>query len=205
MNANHAPTRLHRTTVRLGAGCCAALILTLGPAAADPGSDAERPVAEVEPVGERASASLARRAAKAQYPRLKPTVEEGLSARVRSRLSSALRFASQQVVKVDSCAALFSDLGADGREQLARAVYYLPSVDQKERLCIQGGGAAFALVGGYRIGICTKQFVNLTQWEAAMTLIHEALHHAGMPERPAVPNALSSREINKLVRVSCNL
>jgi hypothetical protein len=38
-----------------------------------------------------------------------------------------------------------------------------------------------------------------------MTLIHEALHSAGMSEQPHDPDALSSFQINRLVRKNCDL
>jgi hypothetical protein len=39
----------------------------------------------------------------------------------------------------------------------------------------------------------------------AMALIHEALHHAGLPEYPQKREAMLSGEINNLVMRSCDL
>ncbi len=38
----------------------------------------------------------------------------------------------------------------------------------------------------------------------AMALIHEALHHAGLPEYPQKPKAMLSGEINNMVMASCD-
>jgi len=36
-----------------------------------------------------------------------------------------------------------------------------------------------------------------------LILIHEVLHDAGMSEKPADPNGLTSQEINRLVSARC--
>ena len=36
-----------------------------------------------------------------------------------------------------------------------------------------------------------------------MTLIHEALHHAGLTEKPKDPEAMSAREIDNMVEDAC--
>jgi hypothetical protein len=38
---------------------------------------------------------------------------------------------------------------------------------------------------------------------AAMTVIHEALHHGGLREAPADPDAMNAREINTMVLHAC--
>ena len=45
----------------------------------------------------------------------------------------------------------------------------------------------------------------MTVNEAAMLLLHEALHYAGLPERPVHRGAMSSKEISTLVRNRCGL
>jgi hypothetical protein len=138
--------------------------------------------------------------------RLEPAVEGGLSLDVRFLLRAAFNTAADRLRAVDSCAALFHALGANGLEKLAAATYHAPARGRREReFCLRRGGAAFTEINGTQIAICPVAVGRLTRWEAAMILIHEALHHAGFPEAPAVPGALTSREINRLVRRSCRL
>lgn len=194
--SNHRP----RPSIRLGVGCWAVLMCTCGPAVAASPSEADRSVAREEPVVEVASPPPSRGNRK-----LRPRVEDGLPPRTRHALRTGLRLAYRQLVDVESCSALFSELGADGPETLAGAIYYPASDEQRQQICLRRGAAAFTELEGTRIGICTARFGSYTPLEAAAALIHEALHHAGMPERPTVAGALSSPEITELVRDRCRL
>ena len=107
-----------------------------------------------------------------------------------------------QMVRPDStCSALFEPFHAAAVESLASALYAAPTDREVTRICV-GGVAAFTLVGSRVTKLC-PEFGNLHPREAALTLIHEALHSAGMPESPATPNALTSQEINALVARAC--
>ena len=50
-----------------------------------------------------------------------------------------------------------------------------------------------------------RSFGRLAPRQAALRLVHEALHQAGLPEAPASPDALASAEINELVARDCRL
>jgi len=49
------------------------------------------------------------------------------------------------------------------------------------------------------------KIVDLLTEQAAMVVIHEALHHAGLPERPHDKKAMTSGQINDMVREACGL
>jgi len=66
-------------------------------------------------------------------------------------------------------------------------------------------GVAAASNPGTPIAWVCPAFSSLKVERAALTLIHEALHSAGMPERPQTPGARSSAEINDPVRGRCEL
>jgi hypothetical protein len=166
-----------RRSAGYAAACCAGLILTLPSPATALGREAGR---------------------------LEPAVEGRIPAKVRFVLSSAYSIALSRLHHVESCAGLFSALGADGLEQLSGSVFLLASPEQEQRICRGRKSDAFTQVGGTRVGLCVG-FTRLTRLEAAVRLIHEALHHAGMTEKPVDPAALSSREINQLVKASCEL
>ena len=74
-----------------------------------------------------------------------------------------------------------------------------------ERVCSRGlGAAAFTLVGSPRTVVCPG-FDRLAIEEAAVIVLHEALHSAGLGERPLDPDAPNGGEINRLIRVACGL
>ena len=64
--------------------------------------------------------------------------------------------------------------------------------------------SAFTEVGSSVTYLC-RDFGRLAPEQAAIRLVHEALHHAGLPEAPADPTALASAEINELVARDCRL
>ena len=66
------------------------------------------------------------------------------------------------------------------------------------------GVAAYTSVGSPRTVLCPA-FASLSTSGAARILIHEALHFAGLGEKPADPKAPESYEINQIVTASCGL
>ncbi len=58
---------------------------------------------------------------------------------------------------------------------------------------------------GYPYVFLCDRFANLPLKEAAVIIIHEALHVAGLEESPATPNRPTSQEIQNQVRQTCNL
>ena len=53
-------------------------------------------------------------------------------------------------------------------------------------------------------GLCPS-FGDLSSKQAAVVLIHEALHHAGLTEQPADPLGMTPDQRNQLVEASCRL
>jgi hypothetical protein len=67
------------------------------------------------------------------------------------------------------------------------------------------GSVAYTFVGGGApIWLC-REFSRLTDKGAAMIIIHEALHHAGLTEWPKDPKGMRSGRINRMVTKRCGL
>ena len=105
------------------------------------------------------------------------------------------------VRSISSCRDLFVPLGASGIESLALTHYVVLSGRERERVC-SGGVTTLTTVGGRVTWLCPA-FGNLDPQVAALALIHEALHSAGMPENPSTPGALTAQEISELVERAC--
>ncbi len=121
------------------------------------------------------------------------------------KLEIGLRAAVSRLRSRKSCQKLFTELSAVGEDVLANAIYGGPLSSVEERLCRRLRADAFTAVSARRIVLCPGRFESLTRDRAAAVLIHEALHHAGLRESPAVPDAPTSQEINRLVRRHCAL
>jgi hypothetical protein len=132
-----------------------------------------------------------------------PLIRPGLDPDAVLKLGQAHALAKRRVETNAQCRALFTALGAAGEEKLAAAIYMQAPPEVVARRC--RGGAAAAINPGTALTWVCPAFSSLKVQRAAMTLIHEALHSAGMLERPQTPDALSSAEINDLVRDSCGL
>jgi hypothetical protein len=137
-------------------------------------------------------------------PVAKPTVTGNLLVPVRKQLSLGFFLAQMSIRAHPNCAALFSRLGANGLEVLAKARYNGANFDKSSDACGKGGVAAYTKVGSHLIRLCPG-FGVLSVPGAALILIHEALHSAGLSEKPADPNGLTPQEINLTVTVSCSL
>lgn len=135
----------------------------------------------------------------------RPQIIGPCNPRSQVKLAAALRLAAQRVLDVPACAALFSVQGADGLERL-RIVHYRSAVHADGLgVCRRGrGAAAFTLVGSPVTTLCPA-FEQLTVESAAVVVLHEALHYAGLTEWPLDPDAQDSRSINQMVRVACGL
>jgi hypothetical protein len=127
---------------------------------------------------------------------------DALPKRVARKLRVSYEVALVRLEKVETCRALFSDLGADGLEMLNRSVY-APAFD-REGGC-ERGSPAYTFIGSRVTRLCPV-FADLPRSKAAVALLHEALHHAGLGERPAVPTARhTAKEINWMVARKCGL
>jgi len=133
----------------------------------------------------------------------KPTVTGNLLTPVRRQLSLAFHFAQEKIQAHPGCSALFGRFGMDGAELLGRARFAEAAFETSFSKC-KYGVAAYTTVGSHQIVLCPG-FGGITVPGAALILIHEMLHSAGMIEKPSDPNGLTPQEINLMVKVSCDL
>jgi hypothetical protein len=141
----------------------------------------------------------------APSPAVGPKIVGAVDTASRFRIESAYQLALQRFHDEPACRDLFAQLGHRGSRALSQTVYRLASSEDELRVCRQRRAAAFTQVGGRTTWICPQSFLRLNRQRAAMYLIHEALHHAGLGEAPADPAAPTSGEINVLVRRHCRL
>ena len=116
------------------------------------------------------------------------------------KLTAGYLLALERVQMIPQCAALFSRLDADGVEMLTTTLYTATHRFDEQSICQTA--AAFTWVGGVHTRVC-RRFSSLSEERAAMTLIHEALHHAGLTEQPIDPDGITAREIDAMVGDAC--
>jgi hypothetical protein len=131
-----------------------------------------------------------------------PWMHADLPLRSRRRLSAAFSAAVVRLRENADCRQLFETFGVEGAEMLAQTLYFRPTVRDEQRFC--PGTSAFTSVGGRVTRVC-RGFGRLPESRAVAVLIHEALHQAGMSEKPRDPLALDSAQINQLVIERCSL
>jgi len=131
---------------------------------------------------------------------LSPRVIGELPTLVRYRLDRAFPIAVESVREVASCRDLFAGLGADGLERLSRTIY-LPPQPGEGRTC-RGRVTAFTGVGQPHTRLCPA-FADLSTDQAVTIVLHEALHFAGLDERPHDPGGLTPLQINRMVESAC--
>ncbi|MBZ5590502.1 MAG: hypothetical protein LAO05_18285 [Acidobacteriia bacterium] len=131
----------------------------------------------------------------------RPKVSGPLPASLWSKLGFALGVAREKIRTIPSCSGLFTSRGADGLELLARASFAGAALEKDHTACA-GSAVATTEVGGRQIRLCPR-FEALSVPAAALILIHETLHTAGMREKPPDPSALTSAQINQLVEARC--
>jgi hypothetical protein len=121
---------------------------------------------------------------------------------VRKALEAGFELATERVREVPECQALFERFGADGVEKLRNTMYYTP--ERNIEYGIARRSNAFTEVGVRVTWVC-RRFRELSDEEAAMVVIHEALHYAGLTEAPLDPAGMRSPEINAMVEEACAL
>jgi hypothetical protein len=130
-------------------------------------------------------------------PWIHPRMNDGL----RDSVEMAFEIAAQRVKEVESCAELYTELGADAMETLANAVY-VPVLSYRDVKEFCDRNLAFTFVGSRVTYIC-PDFESLSEQRAAMVIVHEALHNAGLKEKPQYARAKTSHAIDSLVAKSC--
>lgn len=142
---------------------------------------------------------------RAGLPR-RPQLGKNLSAPIVLQLQLSFRLAVGRLHRVPSCQALFDAFDAHGVTLLSRTEYEgsddrLEADPPHPRYRV----AKAMTVVGSRSTVLRRSFAAVSRREAAVTLIHEALHFAGMSEAPADPEGLTPGEIDRLVAEACNL
>jgi hypothetical protein len=132
-----------------------------------------------------------------------PTLHPRLPDRVTARLERAIPVAKEHLREYSSCEALFTRLGADGETTLDRGSFY-PAGPRQERKYCRDGSFAITTVGGSAVVLC-RSFAHLSDEQAAIILIHEALHMAGQTEYPSDARAPDTLRITEMVMEGCRL
>ena len=135
-------------------------------------------------------------------PEITPWIHPSMPSAVQEKLTAAFEIAVERVNEVPQCEALFSNLGADPFETLKTGLYFPASPARETKACKRSYAQTF--VGDAPTWIC-RRITGYSDEQAAMVVIHEALHHAGLPEKPHDRKAMTSAQINDLVRANCNL
>ena len=130
-----------------------------------------------------------------------PRISGTLAPRTERMLEEAFPIAVEHVRNYPECRALFASLGADALEKLSLTLYYPSTAIMEKRVC-QGGVAAFTFLESPQVRLC-KRFAGLGSERAAVVLIHEALHYAGLSEKPRDPQGLDPKDIDRMVRKAC--
>jgi hypothetical protein len=130
-----------------------------------------------------------------------PWMSKGMPIALKGSLGQAFPLAMRRLQESAACQDLFGQFDAVGPEELTATLYY--PARPGERPCREGA-AAFTMVGSRVTYICDT-FGKLSRSAAARVLIHEALHQAGLGERPHQPNGLTSSRINGMVRRRCEM
>jgi hypothetical protein len=132
---------------------------------------------------------------------VEPPLIASLPSAVESVVRAAYPIAVDRVRWTPECRALFEELAVSGNERLLSSLYAPPREGHSDDPC-DAGALAYTHVGSPITHLCAG-FAGLTPEEAAVVLIHEALHYAGMVESPLVRTAPTSAEIHALVRTAC--
>ena len=132
-----------------------------------------------------------------------PTVEDISGTRVFA-LTAAHRTATRRVSRIETCRALFDELGGRAASEVLSITRYTPARSPAEKAYCSRGLVAFTEVGSSHILLCDR-FHGLPQRRKIAILIHEALHTAGMNEAPHDPDAPTSLEITRMVQKACSL
>lgn len=140
-----------------------------------------------------------------------PWIHPEMPKRVRATLEAGFELAVHRVREVESCGDLFNRLGANGLETLSTGLYFpVDSYRREVEVCGRNSATssegaenlAYTTVGGAPTWIC-RHFARVSTETAAVAVIHEALHHAGLTERPHDRMAMSSIEITRMVKRAC--
>ncbi len=132
-----------------------------------------------------------------------PKILSGFTSSERMSLMLAFGSATRKIQKQPSCSALFDNLDLKGLEALSRT-YYEPAATASDRALCARGAVALSGLNGRRTRLCDS-FNTHSRRDQTAHLIHEALHIAGMSEKPVDPYGLTPHEITTAVKTACRL
>jgi hypothetical protein len=134
---------------------------------------------------------------------------------LRTKLTSSQDLALERLRTAPACRELFAPfLGNDELNgglanavvaHLAASLYRADNDRNEARICRERSAAAFTVQGSSVTYVCSRAFNRLGRSRGAAILIHEALHRAGLGEKPLDPEAQTSQQIDRMVRRCCEL
>ncbi len=128
-------------------------------------------------------------------------VSRRVPAEVWARLATAFDEAERLVLARPECEALFHPYDLPALTALDFSIYYPANPYEEATVCRHA--VAFARVVGGPIHLC-RRFAVLNDEQAARTVLHEALHRAGLGECFTDPNGLLPMQVQDMVRTACN-
>lgn len=139
-----------------------------------------------------------------------PNVPTGnpLPPRDRVSLNAAKQRANQAMRDNEKCRDLFKGLRRDDWNEVMNGWNVWRSGEGVKQpgttrvRCNEAGIPAWTITNQPTIFLCSR-FAELPPVSAAVTVIHESLHTAGLPEKPPVATAETPSEINDRVRRAC--
>jgi len=144
-------------------------------------------------------------------PPIEPFIHPSMAPGVRAKLEVGLELAAERVREIEACGDLFTRLGVDGIDMLNTSLYLQVDSHLREvRICGRDGAAsswggktlAYTKVGAPSTWIC-RHLARVPAEVAAVAVIHEALHHGGLTEWPSDRLAMTSEEITRMVKKTC--
>jgi hypothetical protein len=164
-------------------------------------------VAAGEPLGEAATTTTATEAVVSTRPDSpaappSPWISSQLDDAVARRLTAGFELAVTQLESHSECRQLFNELGSVGLEVLSTTLYYPAELRQEREACRRA--EAYTAVGFAPTWLC-RRFAKVSDRRAAVLVLHEALHHAGLDEWPHDRNSPSSASISRMVSEACGL
>ena len=132
---------------------------------------------------------------------IEPRISPKMLSRNREQLAAGFEIAVDRIREIPECREMFAKVGADGFEALG-SMYFYPIGKHEVMPGVCRGVATYTLVGGGPVWVC-RRFSRLTNNQAAMIIIREALHHAGLGERPHDDDAMTSAAISHMVANRC--
>jgi len=130
-----------------------------------------------------------------------PTASATMRSSLTKKLERTYLVAQQRLRQYPSCRALFQGLEHDGFETLEHTIYVQASKQRESQVC-GSATVAFTRVNSPVVTLC-KRFDRISDAKAAVVMLHEALHTAGLDERPHDPDGMTPYEINFMVERSC--